>query len=175
MDYKQKYLKYKQKYLNLKKQIGGKNKFKVGDIVKIVSDKNKIAKVTDVINDGLAYNLKGTNHPYIVYRNIAEQDLVKFKLNIEPTDFYNTEGNNFEYQKPINPSKQTDINNTEGNNFEYQKPINPSKQTDINNTEGIKSGEIIKLSDGRLKCNICGNISGTNHSYFTHSHNCKYY
>jgi hypothetical protein len=153
MDYKQKYLKYKQKYLNLKKQIGGKNKFKVGDIVKIVSDKNKIAKVTDVINDGLAYNLKGTNHPYIVYRNIAEQDLVKFKLNIEPTDFYNTEGNN----------------------FEYQKPINPSKQTDINNTEGIKSGEIIKLSDGRLKCNICGNISGTNHSYFTHSHNCKYY
>ena len=76
MEYKQKYLKYKQKYLQL---IGGQNKFRVGDIVE-GNEFNGQARIEEVLNDGLSYNLKGLKSPYTIHRNIAEQDLKDYKI-----------------------------------------------------------------------------------------------
>jgi len=39
---------------------------------------------------------------------------------------------------------------------------------------GLSTGEIIALADGRLKCNICDAISGTEISAMTHRFGCKY-
>ena len=76
MEYKQKYLKYKHKYLELK---GGQNKYIVGNIVE-GNDFNSKARIEEVLGEGLSYNLKDINPPYIIRRNIAEQDLKDFKI-----------------------------------------------------------------------------------------------
>ena len=76
MEYKQKYLKYKHKYLELK---GGQNKYIVGNIVE-GNDFNSKARIEEVLEEGLSYNLKDINPPYIIRRNIAEQDLKDFKI-----------------------------------------------------------------------------------------------
>ena len=44
----------------------------------------------------------------------------------------------------------------------------------ISISTGLSTGEIIPLSDGRLKCNICDAISGTEISAMTHRFGCKY-
>jgi len=44
----------------------------------------------------------------------------------------------------------------------------------ISTSTGLSTGEIIPLADGRLKCNICDAISGTEISAMTHRFGCKY-
>jgi len=76
MNYYQKYLKYRQKYLLLK---GGKNKYKVGDVV-YIKGRNSRAKITEVLVEGLSYNLKEIIEPYIIIRSIAEQEIENFRI-----------------------------------------------------------------------------------------------
>jgi hypothetical protein len=75
-DFKEKYHKYKQKYLILK---GGKNKYKVGDVVEIIGS-NSRAKITEVLEEGLSYNLKEIIPPYTIIRSIAEQEIKDFRI-----------------------------------------------------------------------------------------------
>jgi len=75
-DFKEKYHKYKQKYLILK---GGQNKYRVGDIVEI-KGRDIYAQITEVLVDGLSYNLKEIIPPYTIIRSIAEQEIKDFKI-----------------------------------------------------------------------------------------------
>jgi len=94
MNYYDKYLKYKEKYINLTKLYkdiqssnsniflqlrGGQNKYKVNDVVEIIGH-DGYAQITEVLRDGLSYNLKEINQPKTIIRDIAEQQIKDFKI-----------------------------------------------------------------------------------------------